>query len=428
MKKKTVILFTGSFPYTEAKESVFIIPELPILSEKFEKVIIVPLSAKESLISLDVYKNVQIDIDLFHHYFQANLFKKILLVLTSLFSVEFVRAIFCDKTIFSFRKNRLILSEYYRACCVNKWLQYFFKSVGKDDEYILYTYWFNYATLGIALFEHPSVKARVTRCHRFDLYDSRVYFRSTYFRKLTLKKITNVYSVSMEGKKYLQNKFSEYCDKIDCIYLGIIEPIRRNIIHHNEANSLCVFSCSYMVLVKRNTLLAYYIIALADKFPNCMISWTHAGGGTLLEDVKKIVKDNVRNNLSVVFLGDVDNSEIMEYYSNSSVDVFVSLTESEGLPVSMMEAQSYGIPIVSTNVGGISEIVIDSKTGFLLNADPTLEEFIDKMIFFMKHDSNEQKMRNDSYQNWLDNFDAKTNHLKFVEQISNCTFNLIANK
>ena len=132
--------------------------------------------------------------------------------------------------------------------------------------------------------------------------------------------------------------------------------------------------------------------------------------------------------MSGVFLGDVDNSEIMEYYSNSSVDVFVSLTESEGLPVSMMEAQSYGIPIVSTNVGGISEIVIDSKTGFLLNADPTLEEFIDKMIFFMKHDSNEQKMRNDSYQNWLDNFDAKTNHLKFVEQISNCTFNLIANK
>lgn len=428
MKKKKVILFTGSFPYAEAKEDGFIMPELPILSEKFEKVVIVPLSATGSLVSLQDYKNINTDTNLFNHYFQTTLLRKFYFVLSSLFSIQFIIAIYYDKTFLSFKKIGRTLSEFYRARCVKKWLQQFFKSVTQEEEYILYTYWFNYATLGSVLFKHPCIKMRVTRCHRFDLYDSKVNFRSTYFRKFVLEKITQVYTVSKEGRNYLQNKFPAYSNKIDCVYLGINGKGIRNIIPVSGNNHLYIFSCSYMVPVKRNNLLAHYIIALADKFPNCFISWEHAGGGPLLEEVKNIVQQADKKNLNAVFWGIVDNKQILEHYSNDPVDVFVSLTESEGLPVSMMEAQSFGVPIVSTNVGGVSEIVLDKKTGFLLNENPTLEEFIDVMSFFITSGNKVENMRENSYQNWLDNFNAKTNHSTLSEKIVGNNLNLVKSK
>ena len=43
------------------------------------------------------------------------------------------------------------------------------------------------------------------------------------------------------------------------------------------------------------------------------------------------------------------------------------MSETEGIPVSIMEAQSYGIPVIATNVGGTSEIVHDGINGVLLS-------------------------------------------------------------
>ena len=40
----------------------------------------------------------------------------------------------------------------------------------------------------------------------------------------------------------------------------------------------------------------------------------------------------------------------------------------EGTPVSLIEAQTAGKPVVSTNVGGVRDTVIDGKTGFLVNS------------------------------------------------------------
>ena len=57
--------------------------------------------------------------------------------------------------------------------------------------------------------------------------------------------------------------------------------------------------------------------------------------------------------------GHLDNNEIFNMYKNNSYDYFITLSESEGLPVSIMEAISCGIPVIATAVGGITEIVIN---------------------------------------------------------------------
>jgi len=46
----------------------------------------------------------------------------------------------------------------------------------------------------------------------------------------------------------------------------------------------------------------------------------------------------------------------------------MNLSETEGIPVSIMEAQSAGVPILATNLGGTSEIV-NNENGFLVEKD-----------------------------------------------------------
>ena len=47
----------------------------------------------------------------------------------------------------------------------------------------------------------------------------------------------------------------------------------------------------------------------------------------------------------------------------------MNVSESEGIPVSIMEASSFGIPVIATNVGGVGEIVENGYNGLLLNKD-----------------------------------------------------------
>ena len=48
---------------------------------------------------------------------------------------------------------------------------------------------------------------------------------------------------------------------------------------------------------------------------------------------------------------------MLDYYKNNIIDIFINLSASEGIPVSIMDAISFGIPCIATNVGGTGEIV-----------------------------------------------------------------------
>ena len=50
-------------------------------------------------------------------------------------------------------------------------------------------------------------------------------------------------------------------------------------------------------------------------------------------------------------------------------DALLLTSKNEGLPIVMLEAASMGIPTFSTNVGGVSEFIIDGSTGFLIDQD-----------------------------------------------------------
>jgi glycosyltransferase involved in cell wall biosynthesis len=69
---------------------------------------------------------------------------------------------------------------------------------------------------------------------------------------------------------------------------------------------------------------------------------------------------------SILFLGQRNQDGVIDMLS--ATDIFVNPSYSEGLPTSVMEAASIGLPIIATDVGGTREIIEDGKTGFLIKA------------------------------------------------------------
>lgn len=89
-----------------------------------------------------------------------------------------------------------------------------------------------------------------------------------------------------------------------------------------------------------------------------------AGGGTLLEELKLKKEEKKLENIEL--LGWVDSKEIFKYYDNC--DVFILPSHAEGFPNVILEALNHGLPIITTNVGGISDSVIDNYNGLLFEA------------------------------------------------------------
>jgi glycosyltransferase involved in cell wall biosynthesis len=123
--------------------------------------------------------------------------------------------------------------------------------------------------------------------------------------------------------------------------------------------------------------------------------------------------------VEIVFKGFVPNKEVELYYASNPVDIFINLSTIEGLPISIMEAISYGIPIIATDVGGTKEIVC-KDVGMLLPQNITTQLVLKSIEdFYLRPQNEQQKMRSSAYNYWKFNFDATHNIKKLFSLINN---------
>jgi glycosyltransferase involved in cell wall biosynthesis len=85
-----------------------------------------------------------------------------------------------------------------------------------------------------------------------------------------------------------------------------------------------------------------------------------------------------------------------------------------------MEAQSGGIPVIATDVGGTSEIV-NNENGLLLEADPDPDEIAKTLYEVFRNKTGWRTKRQLSYDNWLRNFNADINYKLFTEELISLT-------
>jgi glycosyltransferase involved in cell wall biosynthesis len=99
----------------------------------------------------------------------------------------------------------------------------------------------------------------------------------------------------------------------------------------------------------KNPMLA---LEVADAMPD-----THfvlAGGGDLLEKVKAAAPSNV------TVIGWAKAEDVF-----GASEIILSTSENEGMPVALIEAQLAGKPVIATDVGSVSEVILNHETGVL---------------------------------------------------------------
>lgn len=100
---------------------------------------------------------------------------------------------------------------------------------------------------------------------------------------------------------------------------------------------------------------------LINKGKNVIL--TVLGGGSQFEELLHYTKTK-KLEAKIIFEGEVPSKQIETYFKNA--DIFLNTSLFDNQPVAILEAFAYGLPVVTTNVGGIPHMVNDGENGLLV--------------------------------------------------------------
>lgn len=153
-----------------------------------------------------------------------------------------------------------------------------------------------------------------------------------------------------------------------------------------------IVSCSNLIRLKR-----VHLIIKALSQLDAAVEWIHFGDGPLYEEISEL-STGLNKNIVVRLMGRVRNDEILKFYFENHIDLFINVSEIEGVPVSVMEAFSFGIPCFATDVGGTGEIVNDTN-GYLADKNFHIEE-LSAFIVNIRTLSEKHQFRKNARDTW----------------------------
>lgn len=284
------------------------------------------------------------------------------------------------------------------------------KAIKEHGPGILISCWFNACALATGQIAQKNKKLiSFSFAHAFEIDKSRSNIIGLQYDELKFNLNKKIFFISSKMMEQYISLLEELdidppLIKFTVRYLGTrffgLNPSNR------FENKLHILSCSSIVDVKRLQLMPQILSQCKSN-----IVWTHIGDGDLKGDLMSSVNHYLNNNdhISFNFMGKKRNNEVLEFYKNNHIDLFINISSTEGLPVSIMEASSFGIPSIATNVGGTSEI-ISCDSGFLIEKDfeiADVSKIIDNYAFF-ENDIVLQYRRN-CYEKWNNFFNIETN-------------------
>ena len=79
------------------------------------------------------------------------------------------------------------------------------------------------------------------------------------------------------------------------------------------------------------------------------------------------------------------------------MDIMCLTSKNEGTPVSLIEAQASNLPVISTDVGGVSDIVAENETGFIISRKDK-RNFVEKLKILVEQDEIRSKMKSKGWE------------------------------
>lgn len=412
-----LIMLTNTYPFNGGE--YFIENEIDIISCSFDKIMIFALDAdKNAPLTRSIPENVSAEI-------------------TGKYSRKRERAgDLADALIhmlFSEKKKksngetdikRKLFREYFCARSERQIKQVLEKlsveELKKYDEVIIYSYWlFVSASVAVKLKEHlikmgVKVKKAVSRAHGYDLYEERNSLKYLPERDYLLKNLNAVFTCSRDGEKYLKEKYPAFAEKVEYSPLGTKD---HGSVSLNKTDKFTIVTCSSLNPVKRVWRVAD---ALSLYRGEKEIKWIHIGGsGKKLQKLKTYTESKLSGkNAAFEFKGQMTNDKVNDFYLSNPPDLFLNVSESEGVPVSIMEAASFGIPVLAADCGGTGEVVENSVTGKLIHkdfSDSELMSEIQNFMFLKEHEI--KKMSEAGRSMWAEKYNGEKNYSDFASKL-----------
>ena len=381
---KTLVFFTLQYPYGKKSET-FIENEIQYLADAFERVIIIPREKNDDE-QRTLPKNVKVNNLLIDSEPVGNHYKYIFSSLKRFMAVAKIYAysLFKDKDRIHYFNSGYFIYYLAKALKDARLIETHIEKE-KLENAVFYDYWFVNSTLSLAYLKSKgSISYLYCRAHGFDVFNERWNCGSVPFRQYILKYINTVFAISDYNKNYIVESINRHKDKVEVSYLGVrqVEDIIRANTEHTIKKPFLIVSCANLFPFKQIERIPEVLSQVA--LDHQTIKWVHFGDGPKETEVIQAAKQ-LPETICFEYKGHVANSEVLNFYTENEADLFLSLSLKEGLPVSMMEAQSFGIPIMAYNIFGIPEIVTD-KTGVLLNEGASNAEIAKKISQLLKQE------------------------------------------
>jgi glycosyltransferase involved in cell wall biosynthesis len=404
-EKSTLVVFTFNPPDGHSSEGAFLHVELEYLIAKFNRVIVVPQVPASDGGPINAH---EADFGLANMLLAGR--SGIYTYLAAITSVIFWREVIKHLGSFSIESIRASLWFHGNGYQISRWFSVFCRERKIDlNSTVFYTYWLDQVAYGLALAKrnHSSMKL-VSRAHGIDLYEHRQPLHFFPFRGFTLQQLDTLFLISRDGFDYIVKRYPLWRQKYKLSKLGVRAPQKST--KPSPAGRMQIVSCAFVRAVKRMDLMAQGIGAFALAHPELEIEWQHFGGGDPFEA-------RLPPNATIKLRGNVPNQMVKDHYQTSCVDVFLNTSLSEGIPVSIMEAQASGIPIVAPAVGGIPEIV-NSQNGILLDPNPVPDQISDALSEFIPFSDAIAQKKAASRATWLEHYDADKNYDQFSADLA----------
>lgn len=398
---RKLFFFISQLPY--AWDQAYIENEVTVLCRRFDQVFIIPEVIKKG--DYQIPGNARIIKQENLNYSASQKIKLILLNAFLIFRILFSGILFSRQkslALKSFKTDFFLLFE------IIKKAQSFMQYIKSDKDAVFYSYWFSTeATLLGILKEKGLIRRFFSRAHGFDLYEFTDKPNYIPFREFQLRAVNRVFCSSVFGRDYLIKRYPGQAEKVDYSYPGVEVNFEQRSAVPAE---LIIVSNSNIVPVKR-----LHLIVEALTHVKVNTHWVHFGDGYLRGEIEKLALQ-LPANIAVEIKGYVSRDKIMSFYKTNPVSVFMDACLSETVPVPMMEAISFGIPLIGTKVGGVPEIIND-LTGILLDKHFAPAELAEVLNTFNKSEFVKVERREKIKSFCKANYDSEVNYNGFALQL-----------
>lgn len=287
--------------------------------------------------------------------------------------------------------------------------------ITKDNQITFYSYWMSVQAETFLFLKRSYRKARfLTRCHGIDCYEERQKENYLEYRQQLIECVDSIICISKHAKEYMDGKYSS-AEKTRVSYLGSVPGDYPKDIPDISRKVFKIVTCSSISEVKR----VEFVPDILSKIKGVHIIWHHYGDGPKIGELRRKIA-NLPDNVECEIKGFVEHKDILKLYEQEGYHLFMNVSSSEGIPVSIMEALSLGIPVIATDVGGLKEIIENGVNGYLVSPYAKMQEFVSYIMKIVNMDNEAYRcMQINCKRIWSERFDANKNYSKFANDLVN---------